>query len=41
MGFEVGDNVIYPHHGAAVIISRDVREAFGETREYLNLNTAT
>ena len=40
MGFEVGDNVIYPHHGAAVIISRDVREAFGETREYLNLKTA-
>lgn len=40
MGFEVGDNVIYPHHGAAIIVSRDTREAFGETREYLNLKTA-
>ncbi|MCP3936946.1 MAG: CarD family transcriptional regulator [Actinomycetia bacterium] len=40
MGFKVGDNVIYPHHGAAVIVSRDTRDAFGETREYLNLRTA-
>ena len=40
MGFEVGDNVIYPHHGAAKIIGKEVREAFGEKREYLNLRTA-
>lgn len=40
MDFKVGDNVIYPHHGAAVILSRETRDAFGESREYLNLKTA-
>jgi len=40
MDFKVGDNVIYPHHGAAVILSRETRQAFGESREYLNLKTA-
>src|SRR5258708_17707947 len=33
--FDVGDKVVYPHHGAAVIEKREKREAFGEKREYL------
>ncbi|MBU97878.1 MAG: CarD family transcriptional regulator [Actinobacteria bacterium] len=38
--FDLGDRVIYPHHGAALITSRETRKAFGETREYLILETA-
>jgi hypothetical protein len=33
--FDVGDKVVYPHHGAAVIERREKKEAFGEAREYL------
>jgi CarD family transcriptional regulator len=40
MSFDVGDKVVYPHHGAAVIESREMVEAFGETREYLVLKLA-
>ncbi len=38
--FDVGDKVVYPHHGAAVVEKREVREAFGEKREYLILRLA-
>jgi CarD family transcriptional regulator len=38
--FKVGDRVIYPHHGAATITSKETRTAFGEEREYLVLKTA-
>jgi CarD family transcriptional regulator len=38
--FDVGDKVVYPHHGAAVVERREVREAFGEQREYLVLRLA-
>ena len=38
--FDVGDKVVYPHHGAAVVEKREVREAFGEKREYLVLRLA-
>jgi CarD family transcriptional regulator len=37
MSFEVGDRVVYPHHGAAVIERRETKEAFGVEREYLVL----
>jgi CarD family transcriptional regulator len=37
MTFDVGDKVVYPHHGAAVVERREQLEAFGETREYLVL----
>lgn len=37
MSFEVGDRVVYPHHGAAIIKRKEQREAFGEQREYLVL----
>ena len=40
MSFDVGDKVVYPHHGAAVIERREDREVFGEKREYLVLRLA-
>ncbi|MEJ5254578.1 MAG: CarD family transcriptional regulator [Acidimicrobiales bacterium] len=40
MPFDVGDKVVYPHHGAAVIEKREKREAFGQVREYLILRLA-
>jgi CarD family transcriptional regulator len=40
MTFEVGDKVVYPHHGAAVIERREKKEAFGAIREYLVLRLA-
>ena len=38
--FDVGDKVVYPHHGAAVIQKREKKEVFGTTREYLVLKLA-
>jgi CarD family transcriptional regulator len=35
--FDVGDKVVYPHHGAAVVEKRETIEAFGESRDYLVL----
>lgn len=40
MTFDVGDKVVYPHHGAAVIDRREKKFAFGEEREYLVLKLA-
>src|SRR2546421_1215961 len=40
MSFDVGDKVVYPHHGAAVIEKREKKQVFGETREYLVLRLA-
>jgi CarD family transcriptional regulator len=40
MAFDVGDKVVYPHHGAAVIERRETKRAFGEEREYLILRLA-
>jgi CarD family transcriptional regulator len=37
MAFDVGDKVVYPHHGAAVIERRETKVAFGEEKEYLVL----
>ena len=37
MTFKVGDRVVYPHHGAAVVKKKEKIEAFGEKREYLVL----
>jgi CarD family transcriptional regulator, regulator of rRNA transcription len=33
--YKVGDNVVYPHHGAGTIVKREQREVMGESREYL------
>jgi len=38
--FEVGDKVVYPHHGAAVIEDRETLNAFGEETEYFVLRIA-
>jgi len=40
MSFDVGDKVVYPHHGAAVIERRETIEAFGEQTDYLVLRLA-
>jgi len=38
--FKIGDKVVYPHHGAATIVRREKRVAFGEKRDYLVLQLA-
>ena len=40
MSYDVGDRVVYPHHGAAVIERKEMREAFGRETEYLVLRMA-
>ena len=35
--FEVGDNVVYPHHGAGVVLRKESKELLGEEREYLTI----
>jgi CarD family transcriptional regulator len=35
--FKVGDKVVYPHHGAAVIEGTEVMETFGEEKEFFVL----
>jgi CarD family transcriptional regulator len=40
MTFDVGDKVVYPHHGAAIVERREVRAAFGQEKEYLVLRLA-
>jgi CarD family transcriptional regulator len=33
----VGDNVVYPHHGAGKVLKKEAKEIFGEEREYLTI----
>ena len=33
--FDIGDKVVYPHHGAGTVVRKEKREVLGETREYL------
>ena len=40
MSFRVGDKVVYPHHGAAIIESLEQKELFGEKRKYYILKLA-
>jgi CarD family transcriptional regulator len=35
--FEIGDNVVYPHHGAGKVLKKEQKEVFGESREYLTI----
>ncbi len=37
IAFEVGDNVVYPHHGAGQVIKKEQKEVLGEKREYLTI----
>src|SRR6478735_2635373 len=40
MIFKVGDTVVYPHHGAALIEAIETRTIKGEQKEYLVLKVA-
>jgi CarD family transcriptional regulator len=40
MAFNVGETVVYPHHGAALIQAIETREVKGVAREYLVLKVA-
>ncbi len=35
--FQVGDNVVYPHHGAGKVLKKEDKEILGEQREYLTI----
>jgi len=35
--FDVGDKVVYPHHGAGTVVKKETREVLGEKREYLTI----
>ncbi len=35
--FEIDDEVVYPHHGAGIVIKKEVKKVFGEEREYLTI----
>jgi CarD family transcriptional regulator len=33
----MGDNVVYPHHGAGVVVKKESKELMGEKRDYLTI----
>ena len=35
--YEVGEKVVYPHHGAGTVVKKEVREVLGQKREYLTI----
>ncbi|HET8536614.1 MAG TPA: CarD family transcriptional regulator [Solirubrobacteraceae bacterium] len=35
--YEVGDKVVYPHHGAGKIVKKEQKEILGQRREYLTI----
>ena len=35
--FDLGDNVVYPHHGAGKVVKKEMKKIFGEEREYLTI----
>jgi len=35
--YDVGDKVVYPHHGAGTIVKKEIREVLGDQREYLTI----
>jgi CarD family transcriptional regulator len=35
--FEVGDSVVYPHHGAGKVLKKEMKDVLGEKREYLTI----
>jgi CarD family transcriptional regulator len=35
--FEIGDSVVYPHHGAGQVVRKELKEVLGERREYLTI----
>ena len=35
--YEIGDHVVYPHHGAGKILKKEMKEVLGEKRQYLTI----
>jgi CarD family transcriptional regulator len=35
--FEVGDSVVYPHHGAGRVVKKEARNILGEEKDYLTI----
>ena len=35
--FEIGDNVVYPHHGAGQVVKKEDKKILGEVRQYLTI----
>jgi CarD family transcriptional regulator, regulator of rRNA transcription len=35
--YEIGDQVVYPHHGAGKVFKKEMKEVLGENREYLTI----
>jgi CarD family transcriptional regulator len=35
--FDVGDKVVYPHHGAGTVVKKESRKVLGEERDYLTI----
>ena len=35
--FDVGEKVVYPHHGAGTVVKKEKRTVLGEEREYLTI----
>src|ERR1700760_2493088 len=35
--FEIGDHVVYPHHGAGQVVKKEEKNILGEVREYLTI----
>ena len=35
--YDIGDKVVYPHHGAGTVVKKERREVLGEQREYLTI----
>src|SRR5215210_3283871 len=37
IAFEIGDHVVYPHHGAGQVMKKEDKEILGEVRRYLTI----
>ena len=35
--YELGDKVVYPHHGAGTVVKKEIRTVLGQEREYLTI----
>ncbi len=35
--YEIGDHVVYPHHGAGMVQKKEMKTMLGESREYLTI----
>src|SRR3712207_9283140 len=35
--YDIGDKVVYPHHGAGTVVKKESRTVLGEEREYLTI----